>query len=155
MHSPCILARTGSWNDPEYGELRRHLLELGSRRILVNRQVRSRARRPLQVRFQHGRAPFGWDFLEPNFLARTVTKHDVATCGPRVTNPRDILPEHGHQVAFARDISHDQRQTDHASGAPADYVQSDQVVRGNTQSVDRSRPAVDNARYPIGASATI
>ena len=62
-----------SRHDPEYGEQGRYSLELGQRRILVDRQMCPGARRSLQVGLQHGRAPIWRDLFEAHLLAAAVS----------------------------------------------------------------------------------
>jgi hypothetical protein len=53
--------------------LGRHPLELGDRRILVNRQMCSGAGRSLQVRLQYGRAAIWRNFFQVHLLAPAMT----------------------------------------------------------------------------------
>ena len=64
--------------DAEYGEPWRHPLELGERRVFVNRQMRSRAGRPLQVGLQHRRPVLRVDFLQTHLLATTMAQNSLA-----------------------------------------------------------------------------
>src|SRR6266545_3436786 len=108
--------------DPEHWNPRRHLLELGKRRILVNGQMRPRARCPLQVGLQHGRTPVRGHLFKVHLLATSMTESDMATRRLYVSHPVHLLSKHGHQVALTCDDSHDERKTDHVAGSPAPHL---------------------------------
>ena len=74
---------------------------------------------------------------------------------PDVAHPVGALPEHGHEVALAPHVGHDERQAHGPAGPPARHLQGDEVVRADPARGERSGEPVGEVRDPIGASAAV
>ncbi len=95
------------------------------------------------------------NFFKAHLLTASVTKPNIATSGLHVFNPANLVTEHGYEIAFASDDSHDHRQAEDAARLPPDDAQSDQVVRSDSQGVERRGPSVDKACDAIGTSTAV
>jgi hypothetical protein len=141
--------------DPKHGKLRGYLLELGQRCVLVNGHMRSRAWRPLQVDSQHGGTPLHGHLFQAHLFAPPMPERNIAIRRLHIAHPARLRSEHGHQVTLPVDDHHDERETDHAPGASAAHLQSDEIVRRHAECVEPGPAPVEYACHPVGAPIMI
>src|SRR3712207_4470723 len=142
-------------HNPEYGEPGRHLLELGERCILVDRQMRSGSGRSFEVSLQHGRAAICLNLFQAHLLATTMTEGDIAPRSLHVPHPVHFLSEHGHEVALASNENHDERYTDDLARPTAWHLEGDQVIRSDSERMECGPASVEDACHQIGTSTTV
>lgn len=103
----------------------------------------SSTRRALQVRLQHGRTSIGCNFFQMHLLVPTMMEGDVPPRCSHVLHPARARTEHGHQIAFTGNDSHNERQADAPTGAPARHLEGDQIIGRNPERIDFGRAAIE------------
>jgi len=137
------------------GKQCRDRLELLERSILVDWDVRSRARCAPQVSFQHGRAQLGLDLFEQHALGTPVAQDCVARRSLHVLDPGHVGPMIRYEVSFPAKNRHHERQRNRPTGTTPRHLQCDEIIRCDATCEHGGHSSIEHAGQGILALSPI